>query len=274
MILRNIVCFTSVWRGKWILLFRMNSWSHSCLYNRQIFVFTSGEYVEACFASPPSPVLISIISVLSVSLCKFPASVSSFVNLTLPMCSFFLVFHSQSISPVQEKFLDIAKNVVHNMSVLIIQCGYYISGQVFSSFLCFLATLKPLSFVILLNCGVNPGSLGTVTTPRAASSSLLLLSFSFIASGISILVYALSSNTSSIFFNSLWRYCWSHSTISLSYYPLIIPFLCFLCNRIVSWWKCWCFFSCSACWTPSFSSFCWHLILNLRQRLCCFPPFL
>ena len=143
----------------------MNSWSHSCLYNLQIFVFTSGEYVEACFASPPSPVLISIISVLSVSLCKFPASVSFFVNLTLSMCSFFLVFNSQSISPVQEKFLDIAKNVVHNMSVLIIQCGYCISDQVFSSFLCFLATLKPLSFVILLNFGVNPGSLGTVTTP-------------------------------------------------------------------------------------------------------------
>ena len=71
---------------------------------------------------------------------------------------------------------------------------------------------------------------------RAASSSLFLLSFSFIASWIPILVCPLSSNTSSIFFNSLWKYCWSHSTISLSYCPLIIPFLCFLCNRIVSWW--------------------------------------
>ena len=72
-------------------------------------------------------------------------------------------------------FLAFARNVVHNVSVLFPQWGFCICYQIFYSFLCFLATLKPSRLAILLNCEVNPGTLGSITVPRADSSSLLAL---------------------------------------------------------------------------------------------------
>ena len=149
---------------------------------------------------------------------------SSFVSLTLSMCSFFLVWKRRHVSPTHTIFWQ-AQGILYTTHFCLSPSDPAKRSISFIFLPGLNATRKECQLAVLLHCSDNPFKYGIVTTPRL-SCSYSLLSMCWGLCSINLLTvslgYPFATKTSSMLCSSSARWTYlSHKALALSAKPFL-----------------------------------------------------